>query len=242
MCRPRSCRSGPCRTTSPPTDGAAGASAASSAACFSASETRPRIVTPSRSTSSGSTSGSDAPPTTVGRRGRVRAQRLEGAQQDRQALAFDGLADEHDLQRVARHARARSSPAWGSATPLGTTRYVPPSRRGPVQAAASDTAIRALGPVELAAGAEQIGDAVRDPRLGVAVERGDGRHLGRHERVPADHRRDWLVQIDDVVPTGAQLAHRGDRERRGRPIGDCAVGGPAERGAKRIGRSGASRC
>ena len=77
-------------------------------------------------------------------RGDVLAQRLEGAQQHRQPLALDRLADERDLERLARRApprRAARRPS-GSVTPLGTIRYSPPKKRRPVHSAASDTAIR----------------------------------------------------------------------------------------------------
>ena len=55
--------------------------------------------------------------------GHVLAQRLEGAQQHRQALALDGLADEREPQRRGRRpgAFARIAAA-GTSTPLGMTR------------------------------------------------------------------------------------------------------------------------
>ena len=55
--------------------------------------------------------------------GDVLAQRLEGAQQHRQALALDGLADEDDPQRRARRPRRGAGElAPGTSTPLGMTR------------------------------------------------------------------------------------------------------------------------
>ena len=56
--------------------------------------------------------------------GQVLAQRLEGAQQHRQPLALDRLADEDELQRLTRE-RAAASPRGDPAstcTPLGITR------------------------------------------------------------------------------------------------------------------------
>ena len=95
---------------SPPSDGAASTSAAASAARFSASPTRPSTVTPDRSTQQRRDlrlgGADDRQPDRD-----VLAQRLERAQQDRQALALDGLADEDDLQRVAGHAQARRGDA-----------------------------------------------------------------------------------------------------------------------------------
>ena len=53
----------------------------------------------------------------------VLAQRLERAQQQRQALALDGLADEHDPQPVARRPqRGDRGPLGVDVTPLGITR------------------------------------------------------------------------------------------------------------------------
>ena len=128
---------------SPPSDGAQSTWARASAARFSASSTRPSAVTPRGSASSGaSVVLVDADHRQA--RGHVLAQRLERAQQHRQALALDGLADERDLERLAGRARARA-PArrpGGSTTPLGTIRYSPPKKRRAVHAAASETAIR----------------------------------------------------------------------------------------------------
>ncbi len=91
---------------SPPSDGAHSRSEARRARSFSASSIRPSAVTPSDSTSIGASS-SGVIPTIVNSAGTWLAQRLEGAQQHRQALALDGLADERDPQRLARHPRPR---------------------------------------------------------------------------------------------------------------------------------------
>ena len=111
--------------------------------CFSASSTRPSTVTPRSSSSIGSTSSRSAP-TIVSSAGTCVAQRLEGAQQHRQALALDRLADERDA--AAARAGARAAPARrrrAASTPLGIDRGSGRRRSAaPVQAAASETAIR----------------------------------------------------------------------------------------------------
>ena len=65
-------------------------------------------------------------------------------------------------------------------TPFGTIVYSPPNHRRPVQAAASETAIRA--------------------------ESWLARRLAGCRCVPADVRRERLVHVDDVVVAGAKLA------------------------------------
>ena len=219
---------------SPPSDGAASTSAACSAACFSASgdaaEDRHALALDEQRLDLGLRRADDGQPG-----GHVRAQRLEGAQQDRQALALDRLADEHDLERLARHPPARLGHATG--------RQRDAVGDDPVLAAVEAPAgpgrrLRDRDPraeaIDLAARAEQRADRVRDPRLGVAVERADERRVGRRQRVPADDGRDRLVQVDDVELAGAQLApQRGDGARRRRQVGDGAVGRPAERRAER---------
>ena len=55
--------------------------------------------------------------------GNALAQRLERAQQQRQPLALDGLADEHDPQPLAGgRAAARAARSGSTWTPLGMTR------------------------------------------------------------------------------------------------------------------------
>ena len=129
---------------SPPSDGAHSTSARASACVLrvvvDAAERRRR---PRASASSGASSAaSHADHRELG--GDVLAQRLEGAQQDRQPLALDRLADEGDPQRLVRHARgaAPGRRRRAASTPLGTIRYSPPKKRRPVHSAASDTAMR----------------------------------------------------------------------------------------------------
>ena len=93
---------------SPPSDGATSRSASPSSRHFSSSVTRPAISTPSVSSSSGSTSVSRGardgqPGVDAGA-----AQRLEGAQQDRQALALLGAAEEEQLERAVGGALGRA--------------------------------------------------------------------------------------------------------------------------------------
>ncbi len=104
---------------SPPSDGAHRTSASRMTRDFTSSSTRPRTVTPRASSSSGSTSSGDgADDRQLGVD--VLAQPLEGAQQHRQALALDGLADERDPQAAARRRRALGASRSGTSTPLGT--------------------------------------------------------------------------------------------------------------------------
>ena len=74
--------------------------------------------------------------------GDVLDQGAEGGEQDRQPLALLGAADEEDPQ-LARRAASASLGAASTSTPLGMIVYSPPNQRRPVQAAASETAIRA---------------------------------------------------------------------------------------------------
>ena len=168
-------------------------------------------------------------------RGDVLAQRLEGAQQHRQALALDGLADERDLQRVARAAPPRRGrPAGGQRDAVG---------HDPVLAAeeAPPGPLRGLGhrdphaqAVHVAARAPQPRDRVREQVVRVGVVGGDDRREGERGRHPAGQRRDRLVQVDDVVVARPQLPpQRRGRERR---VGDVrlrAVERPAQRRAER---------
>ena len=167
--------------------------------------------------------------------GHVAAQRLEGAQQHRQALALDRLADEHDPQRLTRRTQRRCRhSAFGQPNAV---------RHDPVVAAVEAPAgpRRRLGdreaqiqPVELAACPHQPGDQVRRHRLRIAVERADERCVGARQGVPADDRGHRLVQVHDVGREGAQLApHRGHRMRAVREVGHRAVRRPAERAAQR---------
>ena len=81
-------------------------------------------------------------PTTVSRAGNVLDQRLEGLEQHGQALALLRAADEHDLELVVDRASGRTG-GPSESTPLGMIVYSPPNQRLPVQAAASETAMRA---------------------------------------------------------------------------------------------------
>ena len=161
------------------------------------------------------------------------AQRLEGAQQHRQALALDGLADEDDPQRLARGAPAgldplRQDDAVGD-DPVVAAVEAPAGPGGGL--GDRDPHVE---PVELAAGAEQGGDVVRRARLRVAVEGADERRVGARERVPSDDRGHRLVHVHDVGREGPQLApDRGDGRRRRRQVGDGAVQRPADRPAER---------
>ena len=78
------------------------------------------------------------------------------------------------------------------------------------------------------------GDAVAQPVLRVGMEGAHERHLCTAQRVPADDRRDRLVEVGDVVAPAAQLlaqAHHG--EPAGGDVRDGAVCGDADRAPER---------
>ena len=143
-------------------------------------------------------------------RGKVADQLLEGRKQDREALALLGASDEDQPQllRVRLGARGRridvdavgDDPVIAAepppAGPRGRLRYRYPR----------------LELVQLAARAEQVPELVRDELGRVRVERPDHGRVGERDGVPAEKRRDRLVNVDHVEASGAKLAtHRGDR-------------------------------
>ena len=164
----------------------------------------------------------------------VVAQRLEGAQQDREPLALDGLADEGEAQRRARRPRrerrqlGRHVDAVGD-DPVAAAVEAPAGPGGGL--GDGDAHVQAL---ELALGAEGVADRVGDDVLGVAVEGADERRELRVERVVAHDGSDRLVHVDDVEAARAQLAaQRRDRVRRVREVRDGAVGLDADRAPQR---------
>ena len=183
------------------------------------------------------------------RRRHVVAQRLERPQQDREPLAFNGLADEHDPQR------ARPLVAQIRSRSCGSRRSAPAGAigRGQVNAVGHDPVApaeeapsrprRRLGhgdahaqvvhppPTPERRGCDPVGQRV----LGVRVKRADQRQLARAEqRVPADQRNDRLVEVDGVIAALAQLAaQREDRVRPCRDVRDRAVGGDPDRAPQR---------
>ena len=167
--------------------------------------------------------------------GHLAAQRLEGAQQHRQPLALDGLADEHDPQRLPGRAHARRRyPAGRQVDAVGDHAVVAPveAPAGPGGRLGDGDPRRQV--VELAARAHQRGDRVRRAALGVAVERADQRRVGGGQGVPADGGRDRLVQVHDVEIARAQLPpQRRDGVRRVGEVRHRAVGRPADRRPER---------
>ncbi|CAA9467538.1 MAG: hypothetical protein AVDCRST_MAG13-170 [uncultured Solirubrobacteraceae bacterium] len=168
----------------------------------------------------------------------VLAQRLEGAQEDGQALALDGLADEGHAQDVARLApRAQGQRLGGRAGDVhavgddGVAAAVEAPARPRGRLGDGDPHPQAVQP---AAGAERHPDAVGDGVLRVAVE---GPHEGDprgHQRVPSDDGRVRLVQVDDVVGAERELpAQRRDRVRGDGDVRDRPVGGEADRPPER---------
>jgi len=108
---------------SPPSEGATSRSAEASACAFSASDTLPRTLTALRAVEQERLDlvavGADDHELDVD----VVAQRLEGAQQDREPLALDGLTDEGEAQRRARRRRREARAARPARRPpLGMIR------------------------------------------------------------------------------------------------------------------------
>ena len=143
------------------------------------------------------------------------AQGLERAQQQRQAFALDRLADEHDPQAVAHRPFRRERGALrihvnAVGDDLVVAAEEPP--RGPRGCLGyGDAHVQA---VEHAARAEHVGDPVGQLALGVDVERADHRQPCAVDPDPAQHGRDRLMDVNDVVAAGAQLlVHRRDTVR-----------------------------
>ena len=170
----------------------------------------------------------------VKRRGDVLAQRLERAQQHRQALALDGLADERDPQRVARLATApQPLLAAGDVDAVGDD----PVRAAVEAAPGPGGGLRDGDPhvqaVQAPARAEEVREVVGEDVLRVAVERRDERRVDGHQRVPAGDRRDRLVQVHDVVAALELAPQRDDRRDAVGDVRDRAVGREADRPPER---------
>ena len=173
----------------------------------------------------------------VQRRRHVLAQRLEGAQQDGQALALDGLADEGDPQRVLRRGvvrcarrprqRRRHVDPVGD-DPVRPAEEAPPGPRGGLRD--GDPHVQAVQPPPRA---EEVREVVGEDVLRVAVERRDERRVDGHQRVPAGDRRDRLVQVHDVVAALELAAQRHDGADAVGDVRDRAVGREADRAAQR---------
>ena len=128
---------------SPESDGAQSTSAACSSAHSSSSETRPR--TSIERSSSGSVSqrltSSSSAPITVSREGTCSTSALKALSRTGSPLRSSG----RPTKRIFSSSPGIFSPVGGASTstPLGMIVYSPPNQRIPVQAAASETAIRA---------------------------------------------------------------------------------------------------
>jgi hypothetical protein len=163
----------------------------------------------------------------------VLAQRLERAQQHRQPLALDGLPDERQPQWPVGVGDTRGA-LLGHDDAVGDDPIAAAEEalRGPRSGLGDGDALVQV--VEAAARAEQAGDVVRQPVRRVAVERADERQPRRRHRVPAQQRRDRLVQVDDVEAAVAQLAPHVEHAARPRgEVGDRPVGLEADRAAER---------
>ena len=129
---------------SPESDGAQSTSAACSSAHSSSSETRPRTsIEPSSSGSASQrlTSSSSAP-ITVSREGTCSTSALKAVSRIGSPLRSSGRPTKRIFSSSPGTSSARPAGA-STSTPLGMIVYSPPNQRIPVQAAASETAIRA---------------------------------------------------------------------------------------------------
>ena len=107
------------------------------------------------------------------------AQCLEGAQQQRQALALDGLADEHDPQPLPVGCCGSVDRARDGVHPVGDHAVVPAEEAAPGPRRGLGHGDPHAQAVQHPAGADQVGDAVGDPVVGKGVERADERQACR---------------------------------------------------------------
>ena len=175
------------------------------------------------------------------RGGHVLAQRLEGAQQHRQPLALDGLADEQDAQ-WGRLPIAIPLPTTGQTAQIGL-RPEPEAGRVELHPVGHDPVApteeaprgpsRGLGDrdprvqaVDVPARPERHPDPVGEGVLGEAVEGAHHREAARAVGgIPADERHDGLVHVDEVVAAGLQLPPQREHRVNGRrQVGDGPVG------------------
>jgi hypothetical protein len=157
--------------------------------------------------------------------GDVLHQSFKRGQEDRQALALLGAADEQDPQLLARWLRRlrRRIDVDTVGDHLVVTAEPAPTRPG----GGLGNGDPGREPVEHPPGSERRGDVVGD-RLGrVGVEGSDRGGAGPECCVPADQRHDRLVNVDHVVTALAKLTARSDdaTDREGGEIGDRAIGG-----------------
>ena len=162
------------------------------------------------------------------------AQRLEGAQQDRQPLALDRLAHEGDPQLGRILLRGGHVVRLRQVHPVGDDPVVAAEEapRGPGRRLGHrDPAVQV---VHQAPDAQQPGDPVGERVLGVHVVGRHQRGGGGGDRVPGHDRGDGLVDVHDVVAAGAQLAPRGGHGEGGdRQVGLRAVHRQPEGAAQR---------
>ena len=164
--------------------------------------------------------------------GDVLDQRLEGGEQDRQALALLGAPDEEEPKLVARGLRALRRGLDVDAVGDDRVLAAEPAAPGPGGRLGDGDAGGEL--VEAATGAEQAGGVIREGLGRVGVERPHDGSAAEDHRVPADDRRQRLVHVDDVVVAGLELAAERDRAlRKDREIRDRAVRADAERAPQR---------
>ena len=230
---------------SPPSDGAQSRSASCSRRHFSSSLTRPSdLDAVRRRAGSGATSSRPAPATVRRASTSGAAQRLEGAQQHRQALALLGAADEQQVAAVVVGPAGRPRPRRGRRRS---------ARSGSGRRRSARRPARRLGHrdphVELVVeppGAEQRGQRSSWEPASWS-RRGRCRPAGCAPTRSANQlttRRVGLVHVHHVVAADAQLAAEGGRPcRADREVRDRAVGGQADGAPERDQRGPAgSRC
>jgi hypothetical protein len=159
-------------------------------------------------------------------------ERLERREEDREALALLGPADEQQPQLVAGRLRPLRC-----GVDVDTVRHdgvlpAEPAAAGPGGGLRDGDPGREL--VEPAAGAEQGGGVVWEGLGRVGMEGPDHRGATEDHRVPPDDRCERLVDVDDVVVPGAQRAPERDRPPgEDGEVGDGPVGADAQRAPER---------
>ena len=165
----------------------------------------------------------------------VLAQRLERAQQQRQALALDRLPDEGDPQAIVVAPIRRQIMDVGGHVdavgdhPIATAEPALAGPGGGLRDGDSDVQV-----VEHLARPERVGERIREPLVGVGMKRPDQGQSRLQRCHPTHQRRDRLVDVRHVVAAGFELAAepRGP-DRRDRQVRDRSVGLQPEGAAER---------
>ena len=170
--------------------------------------------------------------------GHVVVERRERAEQRRQALALLGPADEHDPQAVVVGLGAGRGGV--EIDPVGDDSVVAAEEAPPRPGRGLGDRDAGVEVVEAAPRAGEVAEPVRDQLRRVGVEGADDGSVRVGACVPADQRRDRLVDVDDVEVAAAKLvAHPRDARPGTRTAAkpsrwprsrSCARAGPGSRG------------